>query len=285
MTSSGEIRPELDARLRRTLLQCLVIGFCVALGAHLLLGSLFKSMHRAPKPKVQQGRFTVMVNPAQLSGDDRRELLNALKYGDPTLFAKPDERFGFSAYRDIRQSNAKFPAALPPDKNDRFAELSTGFVDLSVAKNGAAELPPPDRWLHFEQRIAGLETDQMAGLPLPAAAPEDAPPVWLDASFKPLGRVADTNGEIAKLLAANSGKPLCDTVVAVKDAGPDLPPSITVWDSCGVKALDIAAVRSLTLSFERMPRKSMSKGDAFSILLLKWTPSCQLRVRGEGPVK
>lgn len=276
-----EARPEVESKLRKVLWQCFFAGLCAAICIHLLFGMLFKPMPRAAKQSVEAVRRTVMVNPSQLAADDRLGLLNVLKYGDPTLFAKPDERFGFSSYRMIRQPDAALPPDLPPEPNGLFSALSIGAPDLSTRVPGS-ELPPPASWLHFVQLVDSMASESSAQASLSAHID---PPLWLDASFKPVARLADQHGDIARLLAANAGKPLSSTVVVVRGSGPDLPPSVDVFESCGVRALDAAAARSLSVSIESMPQEMLPHGGEASVLILKWTASSQVRVKAEGPAK
>jgi hypothetical protein len=260
------INPPVQARLRRTLWQGLGIALLAATGAHLLLLLLFKPLPKVVKGEASQGRFTVMLDSSRLPSDDAWGLKDTLKYGDPTLFAKPDVRLGFSSYRGVMEADSKFPGEPPGEANFKFAGLRQGAIEMDI-KPWKLDAAQPSGWLHYSVR------DYASALPV--ATPPPQAPLWLDASYRPLGKVADPHGEIAKALATAGSAQLNDTVVMLRDAGEELPPEMHVYKSCGVPALDSAALRSLSFTLASMPEALPKRGGG-SVLFLKWTANSQV---------
>jgi len=258
--------PFSQARLKRTLWQSAALGIVVALAGHFLLIHLFRPAQKISKHEAPQGRFTVMLNPS-LPGEkaDVWGLRSALKYGDPTLFAKPDELLGFSSYRNMREADSKYPAE-PPERGFRFSLLRQGNFEIDI-KPWKLKIAPPSEWLQY--------ADRQGNGGFPDGAQMAKPPLWLDASYNFIGELSDKHGEIAKLLASTDKAKLETTVIFLKDEGENFPPEAHVFKSCGVVALDTAALRSLSVSLNSMPAAIPEKG-GMSILLLKWTPSSEV---------
>jgi hypothetical protein len=266
-----KLRPEVALRLRRILWQSVAIGLLAALAAHLVLLLLFKPMIRSAKPPSSQGRFTLMVNPSNLPSDDPWGIRSALKYGDPTLFAKPDYNSGFSSYIKTRLGSQAEPPDLPSEPDLAFAGLLPGRFSIQSPALLVASLPSG---LAFQTEALNPRQAPFSEAP-PSPLPSFEPPLWLDASFKPLAKVSDASGDIAKALRQFQGKQLDDSVLAVRDAGSDLPPEIRVVKSCGQASLDAMAVRSLMVSIDSLPGLRF-QDDSSLILILKWTSSSRM---------
>ncbi len=260
--SPAKICASCARRIGRAPLGGLAAALLLTALLHLSLLALFKPVPVSVQAAPKETRFTVAVSGSLLSSGDPWSLLHWMKYGDPTLFAKPDERCGFSSYRAIRRSDSQLPAELPLDANDKFSGLNPGRFSMSP-EPWPFVIPPPANWLRFQDSLAAS-----AQLELPPA-PKLQLPVWLDSSFRPLGQVFDFSGEISRLLRGAAPGSLSETVLSVRYLGQDLPPEIRVVSSSGSHALDILALRSLSVSILSMPDAMPLPGSA-RLLSAKW---------------
>jgi hypothetical protein len=184
--------------MRSTLWLCLWVALAVALSAHLLLACLFKPMQPAAKASVEHARFTAMLNPDGRSARNSLFFGDELRYGDPTLFAKPDDKLGFSAYKRYEKEKAQVPDELPRRPNGLFSSLRLGVYRAQASDSHPKDAERPELWLHFEAEshpplVPRLHPEGRPGrngsTPTDVARPRRAP-----------------GGEIAKRLEPMNGK-------------------------------------------------------------------------------
>jgi hypothetical protein len=268
--------------MRSTLWLCLWVALAVALSAHLLLACLFKPMQPAAKASVEHARFTAMLNPDGRSARNSLFFGDELRYGDPTLFAKPDDKLGFSAYKRYEKEKAQVPDELPRRPNGLFSSLRLGVYRAQASDSHPKDAERPELWLHFEAESHPPPL-------VPRLHPERAAwPQWIDADGRPLGLAGAPGGEIAKRLEPMNGKSVpCALFLLTPppSASSDLlPPKIALLKSTGFPVLDSAAERALAASYQAFPKEGRH-GDASRLIIFKPRPDSVLQFPAESHEK
>lgn len=229
----------------------------LALALHLVLAFVFKPVQEKASPSQGPKRFTVMLNPERLGKADSYGLRYWLQYGDPTLFAKPDEANGFSSFRRASSYDATAPDELPMEENDKFARLRAGQFSMPCVPRALAMPPPSDSLF----ALSGCKSPE--SLDIPARYP-----LCLDLSGHSVPAFSMDSAEVRELM--KSRPPVADTVLRAVDAGADLPLEIAVGESCGSSPLDAVAARTLALRLEAAGGRRLFGDDGTALFTVRW---------------
>ena len=184
---------------------------------------IFRPENQTETVQKSQKRFTFMTS-TPLTEDDQHDLAYWEKAGTPQLFAKPDSRFGFSAFLTPEMNHAK-PVVSHEEQLPALPDIFTpGKITVSEKRDLQDLLP------------------QMK-IPLIRIAPEKQvllleAPVFLleDGTVLPIAGFKQPESSV---------KNLQPTLLQVVKRSPDSPPEISVLRSCGDDQLDAAAMRAL----------------------------------------
>ena len=229
-SGSDRSRPGEEGKLR-----ILAAAFLIAVLLHFLPMFIFTPVKSVPEKEQTDRRFTVMLNKEPSAQYDPFDLYYWLKFGDPTLFAKPDYDSGFSASQKIRKSPLEADDAPAP-------------MQLSLTTQTAF----PENHYDFIPRSMGTLLQPLAlRMPFPLTLPETGTrerkqtfPKWTAADGTDLGNLFSDQEKIRSLVIKN--KPERSTVLLLsRGTTPEMPPMIKVGRSSGSPELDMRASGAL----------------------------------------
>lgn len=199
----------------------LIIGVAILLIALPLI--IFRPAKLQETSHKKQERFTFMTNTPRTT-DDRHDLEYWEKTGNPQLFAKPDSEFGYSAFLNPEMNHLR-----PVDTNVEHLPMLPGAfspAEISVyGERSASELLANARFPLIETS----QKYQTLFVKAPAFLLEGGIVLPMEGFQQPSSKVQF----------------LKSTVIRIKKEKKDLPPVLTVEQSCGDEQLDNAALRAL----------------------------------------
>ncbi len=198
----------------------LIVSFLLLTSLPLIIFSPDKQKVVLQTPK---SRFTFMTGTPR-SVSDKHDLVYWEKVGTPLLFAKPDYKFGYSAFLRPEINYDK-----PERSGDRFLPILK--QSTSVVFPGLPQLRKPESLLP-EVKIPLTSLNETSPV-----IRKTAEPLFLREDGTPLSIKGITS-------ASNSGN-LDATVIRISRENKDLPPVIRIIQSCGNPQLDQRAVRAL----------------------------------------
>jgi hypothetical protein len=201
-----------------------------------------------------------------LSGNGRnskvgKSILNWMKYRNPTLISKPNEKFGFGrlqAKDNFRKRLNDLSLAEEMDK-DVIKVLSFEKLSGNSDEDGAH---PHKLW----NIRAFSPLPEIAGIP-PAKVNSDFP-AWKNSRGEILTQLFSS--EDKKNLAEEVGKlkPSGETVISIHFNGRNILPRFRIIKSCGFLVLDRKALKSLILNYRELFDSGFESGN----VIIEWGP-------------
>lgn len=181
----------------------------------------------------------VMLLPQDSLIPDEQKLLAWMNILDSSYVIQPDRKYGFST------------TFTPAKLNDILLKLKRATVENEKESSDFLPVPWQDRhhrirrqWIYNSVEITPVNpTDYKKELNCP---------VWLNEEDNILPQLFENIEELRTSLKKNL-PPKQETVLKVTYLSPDVFPKVKVAYSCGVKELDIAALRTFTVKSKSIP--------------------------------
>ena len=199
---------------------CLILGVIILLALPFLI---FRPVADKEVSAKNQKRFTFMTNTPRAE-NDQHDLNYWEKTGNPQLFAKPDSKFGYSAFLNPEMKHLK-PALTGIDNLPALPGFfAPGMIELQGARS-------PEELL-MQARFPLIEISQKYNYLF-----VKKPAFILEGGV--ILPIADFQVPVSK------AERLTETILKVEKKSKTEPPVITVVQSCGDEQLDKAAMRAL----------------------------------------
>ena len=221
---------------------------------HVLLLSLF-SMYKPPEIQKASERQTISMLALNSSDPLRnKKLIDTLEYGDPTLIAKPNEKYGFSSV-----NAKKFSLKLLRDQS--IPDNYSGSFEESFSKLGFYQNNEDNNLSVYRPGVYFGSVIPRAGNNVSAFKKEF--PFCSDSYGKELKKIIQINDQFKEKIKLLN--PKNNTVFLVIFSENDFIPRLKLTDSCGAFELDSLAMRSFMAYYDALNLKKFKSARQYSI--------------------